>query len=118
MRALRSWRVGNDAGLPAPRIIGFIGRHPSSELRSQSTDQLLQWQSALREGAAMTTGRLVEVYRAKNSPEAHLLKSALEDAGIRAVVEGDLLQGGLGEIPIGWTTSPRIMVAEPDAGQA
>jgi hypothetical protein len=66
----------------------------------------------------MSEGRLVEVYRAKDSPQAHLLRSALEDAGIRALVEGDLLQGAVGELPVGWATAPRIMVEESDATHA
>ena len=59
----------------------------------------------------------VEIYRAKDSPQAHLLKSALEDAGIRAAVEGDLLQGAVGE-PGEWWAAPRIMVAKRDALKA
>ena len=66
----------------------------------------------------MNDRKLVEVYRAAHSPQAHLLKSTLEDAGIRAIVEGDLLQGGLGEIPAGWPTAPRLMVEESDAAAA
>jgi hypothetical protein len=66
----------------------------------------------------MTERRLVEVYRAKNSPQAHLLKSALENSGIPALVEGELLQGALGELPIGWSSAPRILVDESDAAQA
>jgi Putative prokaryotic signal transducing protein len=66
----------------------------------------------------MNERRLVEVYRAKDSVQAHLLRSALEEMGIRAVVEGDLLQGALGEIPMGWSTAPRIMVEEADAAKA
>jgi hypothetical protein len=59
----------------------------------------------------------VEVYRAKDSPQAYLLKSALENAGIRATIEGDLLQGAVGE-PGEWWAAPRIMVAECDALRA
>jgi hypothetical protein len=65
----------------------------------------------------MSERSLVEVYRAKHSPQAHLLKSALENAGIRAVIEGDLLQGAVGE-PGEWWAAPRIMVAECDAMKA
>jgi hypothetical protein len=65
----------------------------------------------------MSERRLVEVYRAKHSPQAHLLKSALEEAGIRAAVEGVLLQGAVGE-PGEWWAAPRIMVAERDAMRA
>jgi hypothetical protein len=58
---------------------------------------------------------LVEIYRAKDSTQAHLMVGALEDAGIRAVVDDDLLQSAL---PIGWATAPRIRVAPVDADQA
>jgi hypothetical protein len=67
---------------------------------------------------AVNKQKLVEVYRAKDSPKAHLLKLALEEAGIPAVVEGDLLQGAVGEIPVGWSTAPRIVVEETDAMRA
>ena len=66
----------------------------------------------------MTEQNLVEVYRAKNSPQAHMLKAALEEAGISAVVEGDLLQGALGEVPLGWTSSPRVLVESADVPKA
>jgi hypothetical protein len=59
----------------------------------------------------------VEVYRAKHSPQAHLLKSALENAGINAAVEGDLLQGAVGE-PGEWWAAPQIMVAGCDVVRA
>jgi hypothetical protein len=59
----------------------------------------------------------VEVYRAKDSPQAHLLKSAVEDAGIHAAVEGGLLQGAVAA-PGVWWAAPRIMVAECDALKA
>ncbi len=66
----------------------------------------------------MAEQNLVEVYRAKNSPAAHVLKAALEEAGITAVVEGDLLQGALGEIPLGWSSSPRVLVETGDVPRA
>jgi hypothetical protein len=66
----------------------------------------------------MSGGRLVEVYRAQNSPQAHLLRSALEDAGIHALIDGDLLQGAVGQIPAGWASAPRILVEESDAAHA
>ena len=66
----------------------------------------------------MSEGRLVEVFRAADSQHAHLVKEALEDAGIRAVVEGDLLQGAVGGVPAGWSSAPRVLVAEGDASKA
>ncbi len=66
----------------------------------------------------MSEHKLVEVYRARDNIQAHLLKSGLADSGIQAVVEGDFLQGALGDIPLGWSTSPRIMVADIDETKA
>jgi hypothetical protein len=66
----------------------------------------------------MIERRLVEVYRAKDNFQAHLVRSSLEGAGIQAFVEGDLLQGALGGIPVGWSTAPRIMVEEHHAKKA
>lgn len=62
--------------------------------------------------------QLVEVYRAKNVPQAHILRSALEEAGIRVFVEGEMLQAAMGEVPFGWQTAPRLMVAASDFAQA
>ena len=39
------------------------------------------------------------VYQALNPIDAHLVKHALEDAGIPAFVLGEHLMGGLGELP-------------------
>jgi hypothetical protein len=64
------------------------------------------------------SGNPVEVYRAGNSAQAHLMASALEDAGIKAIVDGDALQLALGDIPLGWPTAPRILVAQADAVRA
>jgi len=57
----------------------------------------------------------VEVYRAKDATQAHLMVGALEDAGIEAVIDDELLQSAL---PIGWATAPRIRVAAADAERA
>ena len=66
----------------------------------------------------MDEQNLVEVYRARNTPTAYMLKGALEDAGIRTVIEGELLQGVLGEIPLGWSSSPRVLVESRDVPKA
>ena len=66
----------------------------------------------------MSDSELVEVYRARDSQQAHLLRAALEDRGIRALVEGDLLQGALGGVPVGWSSAPRLLVQAEDAGLA
>ena len=54
--------------------------------------------------------RLVEAYRAADVAEAHLIRLALEDAGIHSQIDGEALQGS--EYPLGWSTAPRILVAE------
>ncbi len=40
------------------------------------------------------------VYKADNLFDAHLVKHALEDAGIPAFVFGEQLLGGMGELPL------------------
>lgn len=62
--------------------------------------------------------RLVEVYRASNLPEAHVIRAALEDAGIGVRVDGELIQGVVGEAPMGWPTAPRLLVREDDESHA
>lgn len=54
--------------------------------------------------------KYVEVYRARNLPEAHSIRLALEESGIRVQIEGELLQGAVGELPPGWMTVPRLLV--------
>lgn len=56
--------------------------------------------------------KFVEVYRARNLPEAHAVRIMLEEAGFRVQLDGELLQGVLGELPLGWVTAPRILVEE------
>ncbi|CAN5606229.1 hypothetical protein BH10PLA2_BH10PLA2_39290 [soil metagenome] len=62
----------------------------------------------------MAEHELVEIYRAKNMPHAVLLKAALEEAGIRCVVENDTLDSSAGALALGWSTDPRLMVEAPD----
>src|ERR1051326_890379 len=57
---------------------------------------------------------LIELYRAKNLPEAHALRAELEQGNIRAIVDGEMLQGAVGELPLGWPTLPRIVVPRTD----
>jgi len=40
------------------------------------------------------------VYQAENIVDAHLVKNALEGAGIRAFVSGEYLTGGMGFLPV------------------
>ena len=66
----------------------------------------------------MTDSDVVEVYSAANLPEAHQVKNLLQDEGIQARVVGEALQTGAGELPIGWTTAPRLWVAQADCERA
>jgi hypothetical protein len=41
-----------------------------------------------------------QVHVAKHAPEAHLVKGFLESQGIKAVVRGEFLTSGWGELPV------------------
>ncbi len=54
------------------------------------------------------------VYAAKNVQQAYLLKNALEEAGIHAVVTNATLESGSGVDYVGWNTLARVAVEEID----
>lgn len=56
------------------------------------------------------------IYQAENSIDANLLKNLLEQAGIMAFINGEYLQGGIGELPTGGLIS--VSVANPDLDAA
>jgi predicted RNA-binding Zn-ribbon protein involved in translation (DUF1610 family) len=60
----------------------------------------------------------VVIYSAANSQQAHLLKGLLEDQGIWARVVNDAIQIAGGELPLGWTAAPRVIVRLDDAEEA
>jgi hypothetical protein len=60
----------------------------------------------------------VEIYRAKNAVEAHLVYNALEDEGIQSLIDGETLGNSFGALPLGWTTAPRILVPKEDVQRA
>jgi membrane protease YdiL (CAAX protease family) len=60
----------------------------------------------------------VEVHRARSLPEAHALRLALEREGIPVFVDNEMLQGAVGELPAGWATAPRLLVAPEHADAA
>ncbi len=60
-------------------------------------------------------GRIVELCSAGSVFEAQALHGALEEAGIRSRVAGDLLASSL---PLGETTTARIWVCEQDVSRA
>ena len=52
----------------------------------------------------------VEVHRARGLPEAHAIRLMLEREGITAEIDNEFLQSAVGELPMGWSTAPRILV--------
>ena len=59
-----------------------------------------------------------EIYAAATPFEAHELKNLLAEDDIEAVVVNDALQAAAGELPLGWVTAARVLVAEADAARA
>src|SRR5262245_2926746 len=58
------------------------------------------------------------IYSAANTQQAHLLKGLLEQEGIAATVVNDAIQMAGGELPLGWTSAARVVVAEENASAA
>lgn len=42
---------------------------------------------------------MITIYHAANSLDAYMVKGLLEQHGIKAYVQGEYLQGGIGELP-------------------
>jgi hypothetical protein len=59
-----------------------------------------------------------EIYAAATPFEAHELKNLLAEEDIEAVVVNDALQAAAGEVPLGWATAARVLVAEEHAPKA
>lgn len=58
------------------------------------------------------------VYVAQNSIEAHLVRGLLESHDIGAIVLGDYLQGGMGELPAFGVVEVRVDESDYDAARA
>ncbi|GGX21406.1 putative signal transducing protein [Undibacterium macrobrachii] len=56
------------------------------------------------------------IYQASNNIEAHMVKNMLEQHEINAFIEGEFLQGGVGDLPA--HNLVRILVAESDFANA
>lgn len=56
--------------------------------------------------------KFVEAYRAAHPIQAHALRLALEEAGLRVFIDNESLQGAIGDVPVGWPSAPRLMVEE------
>ncbi|TQV70697.1 DUF2007 domain-containing protein [Exilibacterium tricleocarpae] len=50
------------------------------------------------------------VYHPQNTIEAHLIRGMLAQQGIECVIQGEYLQGGLGELPMAGTLA--VLVSE------
>ncbi len=68
--------------------------------------------------SAGASGNPVEIYRARSLQEAYALRLALEDEGVPARIDNEMLQNAVGELPGGWATAPRILVEPADAVKA
>lgn len=62
--------------------------------------------------------KYVEAYRAAHPIQAHALRMALEEAGIRVIIENEALQGAIGDVPAGWSSAPKLMVEESQLSAA
>jgi signal recognition particle subunit SEC65 len=63
----------------------------------------------------MADTKFVEVYRAENSIDAHLIKDALGDAGISAQITEESTASMRPNL---WWACPKLLVAETDAEKA
>lgn len=61
---------------------------------------------------------LVPIYSAKDALLAEMLRAELENLGIQAWIVNDKLGNALGELPPGWSTNPRLLVAADQADKA
>ncbi|MBU6954121.1 DUF2007 domain-containing protein [Hahella sp. CR1] len=57
-----------------------------------------------------------QVYEAANVLEAHMIKGVLEQSGVTGFIDGEFLQGGMGELPAAGLV--RISVNDVDYEQA
>ena len=59
---------------------------------------------------------MTKIYSAQNAIDAHIVKGMLEQHGIQARVNGEYLQGGIGELPL--IDLVTVSVAEEDYEKA
>ncbi len=57
-----------------------------------------------------------QVYQAANNIQAHMVMHVLEQAGVPALVQGEFLQSGAGELPLGGLVA--VAVADEDVAIA
>lgn len=56
------------------------------------------------------------VFDASSNIEAHLVMHQLQQAGLEAIIQGEFLQGGIGELPAAGNI--RVLVGEDDVDEA
>ncbi len=56
------------------------------------------------------------VYEASHSVEAHMIMHLLQQGGLKACVQGEYLQGAIGELPV--TGLVKVMVNDEDYQEA
>lgn len=61
---------------------------------------------------------LQEVYRAKDPMQGGLVIALLQQNDIEAMLDGAILASAGGDIPLGWSTAPRVMVTKDDFPKA
>ena len=66
----------------------------------------------------MGDAELVDVYRARDTLHAHLLRNQLEDEGIPTFIEVSHLQAAVGGLPTGLAIAPRLVVEADLADRA
>ena len=57
-----------------------------------------------------------QVYQAANNIQAHMVMHVLQQAGVQALVQGEFLQSGAGELPLGNLVA--VAVADEDVAIA
>ncbi len=63
-------------------------------------------------------GEPVVIYRAANTQQANLLRNMLEEQGLAAWVQNDVIQAAAGELPLGWRGDSQVVVRDVDAQEA
>lgn len=59
-----------------------------------------------------------EVYRAKDPMQGGLVVAMLQQNQIEATLNGAMLSSAGGEVPLGWSTAPQVMVSKDDLQKA
>jgi len=64
-----------------------------------------------------SSNRLITIYRAANSSEAHVLKHLIEAQGIKVTIFGESLSGAVGELPAD-VLQPELKILDKDSEPA